>query len=194
MEKSTMKYWKPMLIAVSALVLIVPLTAVAATSLFDDVADTNPFVNDINWMKTSGVSNGCNPAGTEYCPTDNVTRQQMAAFMHRLATKRVVDAGTLDGRDSGDFVFNASWVKNPRGFSGLAPGNQITAEATCPPNKYVISGGGQSLFKQLVIASSHPNSSNTGWTVIWTNTGTTSIDSTVTPYAMCAGTGLIALP
>ena len=87
-----------------------------------------------------------------------------------------------------------SWVKNPTGFSGLAPGNQITAEAKCPLNKYVISGGGQSLFKQLVMASSHPNSDNTGWTVIWTNTGATTIDSTVTPYAMCAGTGLIALP
>jgi hypothetical protein len=44
-----------------------------------------------------------------YCPTDNVTRQQMAAFMHRLAVNKVVDAKTavtadnankLDGMDS----------------------------------------------------------------------------------------------
>lgn len=40
---------------------------------------------DINRLAEAGVSNGC--GGTyEYCPKDVVTREQMAAFLHRLAT------------------------------------------------------------------------------------------------------------
>jgi hypothetical protein len=33
-------------------------------------------------MKTYGVTKGCD--ATHYCPSDNVSRLQMAAFMHRL--------------------------------------------------------------------------------------------------------------
>jgi len=89
------------------IVAIVPVTALAATSLFVDVPDSSTFVNDINWMKVNGVTKGCNPpANTMYCPEANVTRQQMAAFMHRLAVNKVVDAKTavnadkLNGMDS----------------------------------------------------------------------------------------------
>jgi hypothetical protein len=83
------------------IVAIVPVTALAATSLFVDVPDNSTFVNDINWMKVNGVTKGCNPpANTMYCPEANVTRQQMAAFMHRLAVNRVVDADKIDGMDS----------------------------------------------------------------------------------------------
>ncbi len=188
-----MKPWKLILIAVSAFVLIIPLTAFAATSLFTDVPDSSPFVDDINWMKTSGITNGCNTAGTEYCPAENVTRQQMAAFMHRLAGSRAVDAGTLDGKDSGEFVMNAAWESKTQNFTGITAGNQVTLDASCPLNKYIVSGGGQSTYKQLVMATSQPLD-NTKWRVTWTNTGTTTINPTVTVWAMCAGQGLRAIP
>jgi hypothetical protein len=81
----------------------IPAIAIAATSLWDDVADDNVFVVDTNWMKTTGVSKGCNPpANTEYCPKANLTREQMAAFMRRLATLRVVDAGELEGKTAAE--------------------------------------------------------------------------------------------
>jgi hypothetical protein len=188
-----MKTWKIILIAVSALVLIVPLTAFATTSLFTDVPDGSPFVDDINWMKTSGITNGCDPASTMYCPADNVTRQQMAAFMHRLATKRVVDAGTLDGKDSKDFVMNAKWEWKTQDFAGITVGNQVTLDVTCPPLKNVISGGGQSTYKQLVMATSRPLDSDK-WRVTWTNTGSTTINPTVTLWAMCTGSGITTIP
>ena len=93
-----MSRWKLVAALVVALTLIVPVAAFAATSLFEDVPDDSIFVNDINWMKVSGVTKGCNPPiNTKYCPGDNVTRQQMSAFMHRLAVNQVVDAGTVEG-------------------------------------------------------------------------------------------------
>lgn len=83
---------------VAALTLILPVTAFAATSAFDDVSDDSVYVGDINWLAAAGVTRGCNPpANTRFCPSSNVTREQMAAFMHRLAANQVVDAGTLEG-------------------------------------------------------------------------------------------------
>lgn len=46
--------------------------------------DGNTFEADIDKLATAGVTKGCNPpANTEYCPSDFVTRGQMAAFLHR---------------------------------------------------------------------------------------------------------------
>ena len=105
------------LLIVAAFVLfLVPVAAIAAGG-FDDVADDNVFKADIAWLADAGVTKGCNPpANTEFCPGNAVTREQMAAFMHRLAVKKVVDAATavtasnandadkLDGMDSSEFV------------------------------------------------------------------------------------------
>ncbi len=58
---------------------------VVASHTFTDVADSNIFHDDIAWLAEADVTRGCNPPdNTEFCPDDNVTREQMAAFMHRL--------------------------------------------------------------------------------------------------------------
>ncbi len=88
---------RALMLVAAMVLLLVPIAAVAATSLFDDVPDDNIFVEDINWLKTSETSVGCNTAGTNYCPEDYVSRQQMAGFLHRLAVNQVVDAGTVQG-------------------------------------------------------------------------------------------------
>ena len=49
---------------------------------FTDVPVGAPFCGEISWMKSVGISNG-NPDGT-FHPTDTITRQAMAAFLHRL--------------------------------------------------------------------------------------------------------------
>ncbi len=68
-----------------AMVIAVPLVVYAAHS-FDDVPDSNQFHGSISWMKDNGVTVGCNPpANTEFCPDDNVTREQMSSFMRRYA-------------------------------------------------------------------------------------------------------------
>lgn len=42
------------------------------------------FETDIDKLATAGVTRGCNPpTNDQFCPTSNVTRGQMAAFLHR---------------------------------------------------------------------------------------------------------------
>ncbi len=109
-KKST----RVLLVLMAFALLIVPIVAFAADG-FDDVDSGNVFVADIQWMKDSGITKGCNPAqgNTSFCPGEPVTRQQMAAFMRRLAVSKVVDAATavnadnadtLDGKDSSAFL------------------------------------------------------------------------------------------
>jgi len=86
-----------LLIAVMVLVVAIPL-AVSAADGFTDVDEDSVFKNDIAWLADAEVTKGCNPpANDKFCPGSNVTREQMSAFMHRLATNRVVDAGTVGG-------------------------------------------------------------------------------------------------
>ena len=51
--------------------------------LFSD-DDGSIFEADIDRLGTAGVTKGCNPpSNTRFCPDNNVTRGQMAAFLHR---------------------------------------------------------------------------------------------------------------
>ena len=46
--------------------------------------DLSVFEGDIDRLGTAGVTRGCNPPlNDHYCPDRYVTRQQMAAFLHR---------------------------------------------------------------------------------------------------------------
>ncbi len=38
---------------------------------------------DVNALAASGITQGCNAAGTEFCPTSPVTREEMATFLTR---------------------------------------------------------------------------------------------------------------
>jgi hypothetical protein len=78
--------------AVVTALLVGPISAWAAVS-FTDVGDANVFKADIEWMADTGVTKGCNAAGTLFCPKDEVTREQMAAFMHRLSDHISTESG-----------------------------------------------------------------------------------------------------
>ncbi len=46
--------------------------------------DTSIFEADIEKLATAGITKGCNPpVNDRFCPDDIVTREQMAAFLHR---------------------------------------------------------------------------------------------------------------
>ncbi len=46
--------------------------------------DGSTFEADINRLAQAGITRGCNPPdNTRFCPSDPVTREQMAAFLHR---------------------------------------------------------------------------------------------------------------
>jgi hypothetical protein len=52
-----------------------------ASTIFSDVPPDNPFSGSIDAIANAGITTGCAPG--QYCPGDNVSRQAMAAFMHR---------------------------------------------------------------------------------------------------------------
>jgi hypothetical protein len=91
------RFLKILLVVILVVMVLGPI-AVSAVPEFDDVPPDNIFYNDIMWMADHGVTMGCNPpVNSMYCPKDYVTREQMAAFMHRLAVGESVNAGTLAG-------------------------------------------------------------------------------------------------
>ncbi len=102
-----------------AVVMLIPAGAFAAGG-FDDVAEDNIFKADIAWLADAGVTKGCNPpSNTNYCPGNEVTREQMAAFMRRLAENRVVDAGTVEGLTAAELM-GQTGPAGPTGPKGAA--------------------------------------------------------------------------
>ena len=70
--------------AVMAAAVAVPTLAVAQHGgEFSDVGADHPFHDDIQWLAGEGITNGCSEHA--FCPEDDVTRGQMAAFLHRSA-------------------------------------------------------------------------------------------------------------
>jgi hypothetical protein len=81
------------------LAVLAPVAVFAAGGQFTD-DDDSMFEVDIEWMAASGITIGCNPpANDNFCPESNVTRGQMAVFMHRLADNQLVDAAKLAGEE-----------------------------------------------------------------------------------------------
>ncbi len=74
------------------LAMVVPVVAVAAAAPADAATapvrafqDTrgSTFADDTVWIAERGITLGCDPSGTRFCPDTSVTRGQMAAFLVR---------------------------------------------------------------------------------------------------------------
>jgi len=66
--------------------------------------DDSIFESDIEWLAALGITKGCNPPGSDrYCPTESVTRGQMAAFLDRALG--LPPAGTDFFTDDDDSTF-----------------------------------------------------------------------------------------
>ncbi|MFO1313635.1 MAG: tail fiber domain-containing protein [Burkholderiales bacterium] len=64
--------------------------------VFDDVQASDPFCGYITWMAQNGISLGCQVIDANhrlYCPSANVSRSQMSAFMSRLGDGAVFKRG-----------------------------------------------------------------------------------------------------
>jgi hypothetical protein len=172
-----------LLLAVVVLVVAIPLAVSATTSMFADVPDDHIFVDDINWMKTAGVTQGCGD-GTNYCPEADVTRGQMAAFMNRLAVNKVVNAGKLGGKVPGDYVSGTEWVSLGYAFNSVPKDAERTATVDCPGSKFPVAGGGTENGRDWSMTESFPYFStliDRGWKVTWQNQ----------LAGMTAGTGVV---
>ena len=69
-------------------------------------ADDSPFRSSIIWAFTEGIASGCTT--TRFCPNDAVSREQMAAFLHRAANfpSTSADFFTDDGASSFEASIN----------------------------------------------------------------------------------------
>jgi len=106
------------------------LTAVdTAIDFVDD--DGSVFEADIVKLATAGITRGCNPPlNDRYCPTDDVTRGQMAAFLVRALNLTAVNTA-IDFVDDDGSIFEADIVK--LATAGITLGcNPPTNDEFCP--------------------------------------------------------------
>ena len=99
------------LILIVALILVfiaVPTIVNAAGGTFVD-DDASVFEADIEWLAGAGVTLGCNPpVNDRFCPEDNVSRGQMAAFMRRFAEFLGAEDGVVSAADLASNATNAA--------------------------------------------------------------------------------------
>jgi len=118
---------------------------------FTDVAAADPFCTSIQWMRNRGITLGCTT--DQYCPADNVRRDQMAAFMFRLgnvvhqqggnafgatAVLGTTDGHALDLRANGERVMRFE----PNTISPNVIGGSPANGATTGVRGATIAGGG----------------------------------------------------
>jgi len=93
---------------------------------YDDIA-TTVFGGDIVWLATESITHGC--SATSYCPTDPVTRGQMAAFLVRAL--HLTDPGTADFVDDDESIFEDDIAK--LATAGITAGcNPPANDRFCP--------------------------------------------------------------
>lgn len=190
-----------MIVGVTALI-VAPLTAVAS-HVFDDVPNDNTFHNDITAIADAEVTKGCNPpANDEYCPNDNVTRGQMAAFMNRLGAlgpgkTPVVNAATAN---EADHATTANDADRAAGLDQVtyatnselldSPGQDtdgVSLTANCPADHLAV-GGSYALpinNGRFNTTRSEPVDDGEAWQVTWYNTVASNFGGTFTVTAVC---------
>jgi Tol biopolymer transport system component len=105
---------------------------------FDDVPTTNLFFDHVLWLAVEGITFGCNPpSNTLFCPTDYVTRGQMAAFLVRARSYTAGAGDDLFIDDNGS-VFEDSIDR--LGTAGVTKGCNPPVNDRFCPNAYVTRG------------------------------------------------------
>jgi hypothetical protein len=89
--------------------------AVLAAWPFSDVNPGDWFYNDVYWLSSNGITQGC--TASQYCPNSYVTRAEMAAFLHREAGA-LAAAGVHVTRDGANNPVIEDWFNN---YNGVAP-------------------------------------------------------------------------
>jgi Tol biopolymer transport system component len=105
---------------------------------FDDVPESNVFFDNVVWLAVQRITQGCNPPdNTLFCPTEFVTRGQMAAFLVRAR-------GFSDGAGADLFVDDNGSVFeldiDRLGTAGVTKGCNPPINDRYCPGKYVTRG------------------------------------------------------
>lgn len=109
------------LVLVGVLILaMVPTAVIAAGGTFTD-DDDSVFESNIEWLASAGVTLGCNPPTNDnFCPDENVSRGQMAAFMQRFAQYLGAEDGTPAEADNAATADSATQADNAGSLGGVA--------------------------------------------------------------------------
>lgn len=107
---------------------------VLASDLFGDVPNSNAFHGPIGAIARGGITTGCGDG--DYCPSANVTREQMAGFMHRGFARVAED----QSGGSGSFTTAATTVLSV----SITPGLPSTAVAGA--KNFIVANGAVSLY------------------------------------------------
>ncbi|MDH4115893.1 MAG: S-layer homology domain-containing protein [Acidimicrobiia bacterium] len=139
----------------AALVMTTSWPAIAATGDFDDVAPSNVFADDIKWLAEAQITLGCNPPDNNlFCPGDNVTRGQMAAFLVRALGLTAGDVDTFTDDDNS--VFQGDIEKLAK--SGITRGcNPPTNDRFCPDDPVTRGQMAAFLVRALDLTESDPD-------------------------------------
>ena len=132
----------------------VPITALAFHR-FVDVPNSNPFHDDITLMADAGITLGCGDG--KYCPSDFVTREQMAAFLNRGFPRAALASGSITfGAAARDPVAQLQMIAGgARGGSGFVVVDVDVSASTNTPGRCpcdvtiwidMLDGGGFSLL------------------------------------------------
>ena len=103
---------------------------------FVDVPAADAFCPNVEWLKNRGITLGCTSA-TAYCPTDNVTRLSMAAFMNRLGAALTP-------------------VHLTPGTAAAAPVNLTAAPVLCQTSEHAVTGFPRRAYVQGITNLSLP--------------------------------------
>lgn len=117
-----------------------------ASHQFGDVPDESAFHDDISWMAENDITTGY--ADGTFRPGEPVSRQAMAAFMHRLAS-------------------SYEWVHSS---SNPGSGNIFSHGTTCPDGRMALGGAGEAEPTIVQVISERPTFGQggaVGWSVTW---------------------------
>jgi hypothetical protein len=103
--------------ALTSLLVAMPVL-VSASHQFSDVATSNTFHTSISNLYGARLTGGC--ASGKFCPNDNVTRGQMAAFLNRSLGRAASDSGIESWVELEDFVFGQVTLKTGGASGGTA--------------------------------------------------------------------------
>ncbi len=96
-------------------------------SYFSDI-DNSTFKNDIEWLFEEGITGGCSTVPPEFCPSDSITRGQMAAFLKRALV--LPDTATDYFSDDDGTTFENDI--NSLAAAGITNGCKLGPDSYCP--------------------------------------------------------------
>ena len=93
-----------------------PEPTVFGSSIFSDVSEDSYADSAIGWAAEKGITVGCRQAieetPAEFCPTNIVSRGQIATFLYRYvgATHEIADSGFEDVDDDAYYALSVAWM------------------------------------------------------------------------------------